>query len=446
MRERVGPIGMDKTAIAAAAAGLIVTPIAALLVANNARYVGAALVFVVLETILLARPVWGAYLVVAGMLFNEVGVSAGFAILGVGDFALFALIPAWGVRILFGAQRLRFPKRGWAIASYVVLAALSLFYGVRPSVAYGPGLRMAVYVVGLLAMVDILRDEKAIRGVVWVIAVCGIVHAVISLTNMGSETRLSGLVEQPNELGVRLGVGAVACAGLVSGYAPRSVKVIASVSFLVILVAILLTVSRGTYISTTIAFAWWIRRRKRVLIFVLFGIGALFVTYKQLADARVGFIQQRLELKDSSVRGRWHVMKNAVTVVRERPLLGVGYAQFSHLDRAVQVGRERARGAHNFYLGSSASVGLPATGLLLFFLFSAAYAVTRRRREATGIPNQLELVWLLGVIETLFVYDCVSMLFRGGRPIMLFTMIGVYAAASMLPVASEEEQPEEAPA
>lgn len=445
MRERASQIGMDRTAIAAAVAGLLVAPVAAFLVTNNAQFVGAALAFIVLEAILLARPVWGTYMVIAGMLFNEIGVSAGFAILGVGDFALFALLPAWGVRILFGAQKLRLPKHGWALALYVVLAALSLFYGVRPSSAYGPGMRLAVYVVGLVAMVDILRDEKALRGAVWVIAVCGIVHAVISMTNMGAQARLSGLVEQPNELGVRLGMGAVACAGLVSGYAPRAVKAVAGVSFVVVLVAILLTVSRGTYISTTLAFAWWIRRHKRVLVFVLLGVGALTVTYNQLAQFRVGFIQQRLELKDSSVRGRWQVMKNAVVAVQERPLLGVGYAQFSQMDRVVEIGRERARGAHNFYLGSAASVGLPATALLLFFLFSAARAVVRRRREAARV-EAAELVWLLGVVEALFVYDAVSMLFRGGRPIMLFTMAGLYVAASMYAAEDAEAPADEAPA
>jgi len=348
------------------------------------------------------------------------------------------------VRKLFLREGVRFPRRGWAIALYVTLAFVSLVNGVRPSSAYGPFARFVTYAAGFFVVADVVRDKDMVRHIIWIVAVSGLAHAGISLSSgMGGGMRLSGLVEQPNELGVRLAFGAIACAGISASTSARWIRTTSLAAMVFILVAILLTVSRGTYISTAVAFGWWMRRRPRLVAVGLVAVTAMTVSVSMLGSSQVGFISRRLEMDDSSVRGRWQVMKNAVSVALERPLLGVGYGQFRYMHEGVDINIERNRGAHNFYLGSTASVGIPGTALLLFFAFSAARRLWRRRRraETSAAPSERQVAWALGIIEMMLVYDAVSMLFRGGRTILLLTLLGIYVSASMLPEPSPEEEP-----
>lgn len=444
MSERTRHIGMDGAAVGAAIAGLLLTPVLAIVVTHGAVYVAVALGLLLLELTLVLKLKWGVYLLVAGMLFNELNVSVGFATLGLGDLVLFALIPAWGARRLFGRGRIRLPQRGWVLVLYLTLLLVSMFNGVRPSVAYALYMRVVTYAVGLFIVVDLARDARTLRTIVWVIGACGLAHAIISMAGAGGAMRIRGLVDQPNELGVRLALGAIACAGAATSDLRRSARMVATGAMLVILLAILLTVSRGTYLSTTLAFAWWMRRQPRLMVTGLVVGTALLVTMTQLDPTRVGFINRRLEMDDSSVRGRLQVMKNSLVAVRERPLLGVGYGQFHLMEYAVEIGRERKRGAHNFYLGTVAAAGVPAGMLLAWFVFAAARGLVRRRKLAleSADPEELKIAWLLGIVEVWLVYDLLSMMFRGGKAIMLFTLLGVYVAASMVPVREAEQLPE----
>ena len=131
-------------------------------------------------------------------------------------------------------------------------------------------------------------------------------------------------------------------------------------------------------------------------------------------------IERRLEFQDSSVVNRATVAKNALTAMKAKPLLGVGFGQFNQLDRVVDITAEKKRGGHSFYLSLAASSGLPAC--LLFILFALiqwrkmALAVTGWQpsfRQNDEWSDRYRLAWMSALFRALLIYHATSLTIRG---------------------------------
>ena len=105
--------------------------------------------------------------------------------------------------------------------------------------------------------------------------------------------------------------------------------------------AIVLTISRGTYLGLLAGTLFWLRRRPK-LMFLLAAIGSLtLVSLDRIAGDQVDRIERRLEFQGSSVINRGQVAKNALIAVSTSPLFGVGFGQFSQLDESLRSRRRR---------------------------------------------------------------------------------------------------------
>lgn len=416
---------MDTPARVVALAGLLAAPLLGLLIVRFGPWPLAAALGLIAAVVLVRWPILGVYGLVVGTFFDEFHVPTGFALLGTADLAAFGLIPAWLARRLLAPRDLRLPSGHALLWLYLALAFASLVLGVAPSTARGNYARLLTYAVALLAVVDLVRREDLLENIVRLMALCGLIHAAVALIDPGDARRLMGLSDQPNILGVRVALGALPAAGLMQR-ARGPARWGWGLALALMLTAIALTISRGTYVALAAAFVWWMRRSPRLAVVVALAALATGVGIERFAEDRAARIQQRLDFDDSSVTNRGVVARNAMRVVVERPLFGVGFGQFRDLDRVVGVTDQAGRGSHNFYLGVAASTGLPALLCLLGFVGLQLV----RLRAPPGADARL--LWLIGLTQALAVYHLTSLLVRGGLRLTDWTLFALYAALAAI--------------
>ena len=157
------------------------------------------------------------------------------------------------------------------------------------------------------------------------------------------------------------------------------------------------TYSRGGFLSfgAVAGFAFLRSRRKGRTLLAGALVAALIlpVLPSEFWD-RMSTITASDEERDDSQRGRLHFWQVAITMVNDRPLLGVGHAAYpSAFDQYDWTdGRYgRRRSVHSSWFGILADTGYPAFALFLFILFSSMWTCRRVRRMAKRgeVPESL---------------------------------------------------------
>jgi O-antigen ligase len=392
------------------------------------------------------RPALSLYALIIGTFFDALNLDVGFAKLGAGDLGALLVLGTWmGARVLRG-RRIRWPQSSSLLVLYFSLALASLMLGIAPTRGYGFFIRLCTYGLCLLAVVDLLRDLKTFERLTIVLVLCSVGHAIIGFATIeGGNARMYGLIDQPNILGVQLAFGLIPLVAWMTRAQNVAYRWMLGFLFVMLLFSVVLTMSRGTYVSLTVAFLWWVRGSRRVALGVaVAGITAL-VLLGQFAEQRVERIEKRLEFGDDSVVNRRVVAGNALQAILHHPLLGVGFGQFEDLDKAVSVTAEKGRGAHNFYLGTAASTGLPALICLLLFAIMQAIAINRRRKvlRTRDGPDVWRVDWLLSTVQIMMIFHAVNLGMRGSQRLTEWAMLSLYAAAALLISQSETEPIEE---
>jgi O-antigen ligase len=149
--------------------------------------------------------------------------------------------------------------------------------------------------------------------------------------------------------------------------------------------------------------------------------------YDQLDPERFAFMLRRLEFNDSSVSNRWQVVQNALLLIQERPLFGIGFGQFSAISEVIEVDAEAGRSPHNFYLGTIASIGLLAASSVFLYVGAQARALwvevgllkrQLRLESQRGGTRERFTQWrlLIGeVAQAMFLFQTISLMFRGSK-------------------------------
>ena len=441
----VTPLGMDRPARIAVAVGLCLAPALGLGVVHSGKWIVAGIAITLLALTLLRQPLVGVYALIVGTFFDTITITTPFATLGAGDVSALALNGAWLGHRLVNPRPLQFPERSGLLLGYFVLAFTSLTFGVAPQTGIGVYARLLTYGLTMVAVVDLVRDIKTVERLTIVMALCGLVHAALGLGFMSSPGRLAGLVGQPNLLGALIALGVFPTAAWLIRSKNQVVRMLLAGAFLFMALAIVFTISRGTYIAAGLAFIWWIRRSARLAIAVTVILGATYFTMVHFAQDRVDRIEHRLRFQDSSVVNRGIVAKNGFLAIAEAPILGVGFGQFGHASDAVNITSEVGRGTHNFYLGIAASTGLPALLLFLWFLSAQARRIGRglklAREKAGGVfgPDWARYEWGMALFQTLMLYHSASLMVRGGRRLE-WTFFSLYAAMAAISAAAERRR------
>ena len=383
--------------------------------------------------VLLKTPQFMTFLVAIGIMLDDVNVNAGFALLGMGDFAVALIYLQWTLsRLKSGAPPLRLPPAWPLMIAYLTFTLISWVMGARPAGTGGMMVRLLVYVGAVLMLVDYLKSLKALHVTFLSMILSGVIHASLALYLDNDNARLGGLADQANTLGSLLGLTLSVALAYFKHYAttPTQRALLLSAIF-VTLLGLIFTISRGSYLAFGLTMLWLYQRYLRYLFTTALTIAVALLLYDQLDPDRFAFMLRRLEFNDSSVTNRWQVVQNALLLIQERPFFGIGLGQFGAISEVIEVDSEAGRSPHNFYLGIVASIGLLAAGSLFLYVGAQARALwlemgllkrqlhlkMQRNHPSPGRSTMWRL--LMGeVSQAMFLFQAVSLMFRGSKRVI----------------------------
>jgi O-antigen ligase len=195
-----------------------------------------------------------------------------------------------------------------------------------------------------------------------------------------------------------------------------------------LLFIVLNTYSRGAYLTLAIDFLLILfLYRKRIHPIVLFGGVTILVlllpfvpvTFRDRFTSLFVATSQSGVYQDTSLRGRSSEMLTGLAMFAERPILGVGAANYpTHYQRYAQlIGiefRAEARDPHSLYIQVLAETGILGTITffgMVFFLFTAlgraGQAIQKVERFEEWLPwlNAIRLALLSYLLTSVFLHN-----------------------------------------
>lgn len=425
------PHWLDRQALLVALAGLALAPVLGMYVAGAPTVVLLAVVGLAAAASFLRRPHWAAYAFCFTMVFTHVTMRTGFAALMVGDLSAMLVVVTWLLQRLATAQRPRLMP-GWVFLPGMLawMLASLLLSGSAQSGA-GSFLRLVLVCATCLALMDLLADEARLRKAIWLLCLAGLVEAFLALGEFGHGYRVEGAYDQANVFGNAMAMSAIAAFTLLLCTRDRLVQVALAAALGLLLLGVLLSISRGTYLGLVVALLWWVRHNRRMLVLVL-ALSAATAGLMSWNESQKEEIAERLQMNDTSVEHRLITLQNGVAAIQAKPLFGVGL--FTQLDQHVEVTAQAGRSAHNLYISLAASSGVPALLMYLGFVGMMMRHLQRKqapRGAATGGRESGHALLLKGA-QAALIYVLVATLTKGGS-LPLWGQLGMCAAASLMP-------------
>ena len=362
--------------------------------------------------------------------FDENYISLGFALIGYGDIGLFIFLSAWLFeRLFYLRQPLRLP-RGWALLiAYLFCVGLSLFLGPTPSIAYGQYVRHCLYVLSIYAFVDYVRSSDQLLLCIKIFIGCALIHSIIALSIENPNARLVGIVGQANTLGMLIGIGVILAFSTLSETSPSFVEhLIIYIALSIMIIALILTASRGSYLSCTLSIFWIYRTKWRSVLTTLIIATLIVYLVEWLEPDRYHYIIKRLNFQDQSINNRQAVYFNAIKLIQNHPWFGIGFGQFTLIDQVIQVDQEGGRGSHNYYLGLMASSGLISAAILFYFILIQARGVWKGSRYSRvgDLRFKGHRSMIFSSFQVLLIFQSISMISRGHKRIVDWIPLAIY--------------------
>lgn len=280
------------------------------------------------------------------------GALAGLSI-SVTTVALAGLYASWFLEVLEErGQKLRVaPQRTWALLCYLGFNALSVLVARDARLSFfGLFLLLQTYLVFLYVTHFVRTRSDVLFVVTCLLSGCLIESALMVVLGIGSGssglwgpvhirvdrgagsdfTRVGGTIGSPNEAGAYLSVVLSIAVSLLFGGVARKYEWLAALVLTVGGAALVFTFSRGAWTAFVLAvslFLFSVGRRKRILFKPLIAIAViLLVLYLPFR----GEIDARLFTDDNgSAESRVPLMKLALRMIVDNPILGVGSNNFS---------------------------------------------------------------------------------------------------------------------
>lgn len=438
-------LGAAAAGLAALGAGL--TAFAAVFDSNGPAVLFGLALAPPLALAVVAAPVVGPVLVIATFPLGAASVSTPGVALQTVELAVLAV----AALVVLGRASHRHRPAAWS-ASLWWPAALAAWALVLVPLAIDTGLaskQTAALVGGLLFAVVVLaacENMTDVRRVLGALLAVGVVIAIIALaagvdldpsasaSRVGG--RLQGTFDQPNQLGAFCAMVAPVAAGLLFGARTVAGRAGAAVALLAVLVALLLSLSRGGWIGTFAAFLYLLvalpEARRLVLgisVPLALAVAIAWPSASSIPEVTVVGARARALTTLSSYDGRQEIYREAWREIRSEPVTGHGPGGFSvaSVRAESESASVHADHAHNLLLTWAAETGLP--GMLLVLGFAAALAlVTRRTARRARSRDRRDYAIVAGVaagLVAVFVQGAVDYTLRNAVIwLTLWTLIG----------------------
>lgn len=330
-------------------------------------------------------------------------------------------------------------------------AALAAWVVATIPLSYDPGDSLAVFLnyyskalVIFWLVANVVDSTKKFLQAFWLLTLIAIPLAITGIQNYFSGVYLAGsdmqriqgydapLTGNPNDLALMLNIILPLSVALLLSGRSLAARAVLLVGILVSAVAIIVTFSRGgfiTLVSLLVLYLWRFRRRRGrlwlwgLIPFLLICIPLIGPAYLE----RLSTISNMEADKTGSAQERWGDMVAAASFMAKHPFVGAGIGQ-SVLATQEERGPDGGL-VHNVYLQYAAELGLP--GLLLFLVLliqclKCAASVQARARQEKDRP----LFYIGEAIQLSLIAFAVSAMFHPVAYHIHFYYIAGFAVAA----------------
>jgi O-antigen ligase len=321
-----------------------------------------------------------------------------------------------------------------AILLFLLWCGVSLIYAFDGEVALGRVLTF-VQLAGATVMFSTVVDSPSkMRGVYWAIILWTLFSTIVALTQyyLGMTHVAVGLAGNRNLLATYIAVATV-CAYLVLQTTTRALPRLLLASALpVFFVGLALTFSRGGLVAQVIGLVvvWYrLAREKGFAILTVSAaiVCAIALTLPEQFWNRAGSILPAIQRQEETFGMRVRLWKVALRMIEDRPIVGVGPANFMpvfHRYARGQMITSRAN-PHNSYVGVAAETGLVGLAIYLAIHLLALREAGRALRVGKGNPSR-ELESFAVAVEVSIVILMVASLTGDGQTLkILWFMFGL---------------------
>jgi putative inorganic carbon (hco3(-)) transporter len=334
----------------------------------------------------------------------------------IGALAVGAWFLAWGM----GRQKLVVDRLFWPLTGLGLWIVLSTATSYDVSSAAVVASRYLMFFA--LAFVVVQAVGGSLRRAVALVDVAvaaGAVAAVLGLANFlagAGVQRASGPILDPNDFAFLLAVTVPLAIYRIRSATERWRRVLGAAGLLVMLAAILATLSRGGLLGLLVPAAWALATRRLTLRWAAVAIVAAAVIVLvafQLMPAKLDTaLRQKQHVGELNVESRLAAWKVALAEFRSAPLLGVGPGNYEgrYPEFGLPVGSRNGGIAttHNAFLNVLAELGGPGLALFLAYLLMAW---RRLRRRSPGDPavdalrSALAAGFLAAIVGSMFLTE-----------------------------------------
>jgi putative inorganic carbon (HCO3(-)) transporter len=310
--------------------------------------------------------------------------------------ALFTLV---GMLVMYlrqsSAVKMHWQRESVLLVMLIAMFVITTFFALRPDLAWPELEKIAKIMVMIFATILLVDGEKRLRYLLLVIALSigffGFKGGIWALATGGAH-RVFGPPGSSLSDNTAIALGMIMILPMLFFLAKseprRWLRRTLYVTFLLTIIAVLFTYSRGGFLGLAVALGvigLGLEFRKKVAVFVIFLLALPFAIQQvpdQLID-RANTIQNYEE--DGSAQARFGAWRTAWLIARARPLVGGGF----QIINDYQIGKRYNPdimpghgGAHSIYFEILGENGFVALGLFLSLLISAILSARKIRKTA----------------------------------------------------------------
>jgi putative inorganic carbon (HCO3(-)) transporter len=334
----------------------------------------------------------------------------------IGALAVGAWFLAWGV----GRQKLVIDRLFWPLTGlglWIVLSAATSYD--LSSAAVVTSRYLMFFALAFIVVQAVGGSLRRAVALVDVAVAAAAVAAVLGLANFfagAGVQRASGPILDPNDFAFLLVVTVPLAIYRIGSATERWRRALGAAGLLVMLAAILATLSRGGLLGLLVPAVWALATRRLTLRWAAVAIVAAAVVVAvafQLVPAKLETaLQQKQHVSGLNVEARLAAWQVALAEFRSAPLLGVGPGNYEgrYTEFGLPVGSRNGGiiTTHNAFLNVLAELGGPGLALFLVYLLMA-WRRLRRRSPADpavdALRSALAAGFLAAIVGSMFLTE-----------------------------------------
>ena len=262
--------------------------------------------------------------------------------------------------------------------------------------------------------VNVIRDKETIKNIVTIIVLVTTMAALMAIYEyLETDKRVGGIVDQPNFLAAFFNYYMFIPFAFFVVHMKRFSYWLLLIPFLIQLRGIMVTFSRASYLAFAVSLYALACFKSRLFLFLMIagtvlvilnpaflpeGIRYRMAQTFQKHHANAEVTEVNTGSLDDSASERLKVWEGATAMIKEHPLLGVGFHLFEVKVLHYWAG-SKSHDTHNTYLSIASEMGIPAL-IVFFWILWRFFCAAWRFYKKTQDPFSKSLT--LGILSGLF--------------------------------------------